>query len=318
MPAIKILNVEDDDTDADVLARALQCAPGREYEVHRTHSLAEMPKAIAATRPDLILLDLHLPDARGADTVHGAMRYAADIPVLVLTGSGSEQIGQSSIDAGVQDFIPKTELMSANLPRSIDFAIRRKQKLRDTEQSAMRDPLTGLVNRAGLLQYLSRATARARRQGGGFAIAFLDLDGFKAINDRYGHAAGDEVLVTVAKRARSIARANDTLARLGGDEFVFLLDGCFTRAKARQGASRFSAIISKPIVLGEDLGSAHVSVSASFGLAVCPKDSLDAQELLSVADQGMYENKRERKTQSHGNGAHQLANGLVRPPIVHN
>src|SRR5689334_20301909 len=153
MPAIKILSVEDDDDDADVLARALQCASGHEYELHRTHSLGEMPNAIAKTQPDLILLDLHLPDARGADTIHGAMRYAADIPVLVLTGSGSEQIGQSSIDLGVQDFIPKTELMSANLPRSIDYAIRRRQKLRDTEQNAMRDPLTGLVNRAGLMQY---------------------------------------------------------------------------------------------------------------------------------------------------------------------
>src|SRR6185503_3231382 len=141
--------------------------PGREYELHRRRSLSEMPDAIAETRPDLILLDLHLPDAHGADTIHGAMRYAADIPVLVLTGSGSEQIGQSSIDAGVQDFIPKTELLSSNLTRSIDYAIRRKQKQRDAEQLAMRDPLTGLVNRAGLMQFMVRATARARRQGGG-------------------------------------------------------------------------------------------------------------------------------------------------------
>ena len=316
MPAIKILNVEDDDMDADVLARALKNAPDREYVLHRSHSLAEMPGAIAETRPDLILLDLHLPDAHGADTIHGAMRYAADIPVLVLTGSGSEQIGQSSIDAGVQDFIPKTELFSANLSRSIDYAIRRKQKQRDAEQQAMRDPLTGLVNRAALQQYLVRATARARRQGGGFAVAFLDLDGFKAINDRYGHAAGDEVLVTVAKRAQSIARANDTLCRLGGDEFVFLLDGCYTRAKARQGASRFSAIICKPIVLGADTGAAHVSVSASFGLAVCPKDSLDPQELLAIADRTMYENKRER--QMNVSRAYLWANGTSRVPLTRN
>ena len=318
MPSIKILNVEDDDDDAEVLARALKCAPGREYELHRTQSLADMPNAIAATRPDLILLDLHLPDARGADTIHGAMRYAADIPVLVLTGSGSEQIGQSSIDAGVQDFIPKAELLSANLPRSIDYAIRRKQMQRDTEQRAVRDSLTGLTNRAGLMQYLIRATSRARRQGGGFAVAFLDLDGFKAINDRYGHAAGDEVLVTVAKRAQSIARANDTLCRLGGDEFVFLLDGSATRAKARQGASRFSAIISKPIALSAVEGSPHVSVSASFGLAVCPKDSLDPQELMSIADKAMYDCKREKQTSVSRSGAIVWASGAARMPLTRN
>lgn len=303
MSAIKILNVEDDDDDADILARALERAEGREYQLHRTSSLAEMPGAIAQTKPDLILLDLHLPDARGADTVHGAMRYAADIPVLVLTGSGSEQMGQSSIDLGVQDFIPKAELFSTHLSRSIDYAIRRKQKQRDVEQNALRDSLTGLNNRAGLMQSLLGATARARRQGGGFAVAFLDLDGFKAINDIYGHAAGDEVLVTVAKRAQAIARANDTLCRLGGDEFVFVLDGSCTRAKARQGASRFSAVISKPIVLNRDGASPHVSVSASFGLAVCPKDSFDPEELLSIADHAMYDNKRERRLGAGGNGA---------------
>jgi len=104
-------------------------------------------RAHCETQPDLILLDLHLPDAHGADTIHGAMHYAADIPVLVLTGSGNEQIGQSSDRCGVQDFIPKTELFSAHLPRSIDLCDRRKQMLRDSEQRAVRDPLTGLSNR---------------------------------------------------------------------------------------------------------------------------------------------------------------------------
>jgi diguanylate cyclase (GGDEF)-like protein len=269
-------------------------------------------------RPDLIFLDLHLPDARGAETIHGAMRYAADIPVLVLTGSGSEQIGQSSIDLGVQDFIPKTELFTANLVRAIDFAIRRKQKLRDTEQTALRDPLTGLCNRAGLMQSMLRSTARTRRQGGGFAVAFLDLDGFKAVNDRYGHAAGDEVLVTIARRAESIARANDTLCRLGGDEFVFLLDGCFTRAKARQGAARFAAIICKPIVLSATSSAPHVSVSASFGLSVCPKDSPDPQELLSIADHAMYDTKRDKYAALSRAAAHTLTNGSSRLPATRN
>ncbi|MBI1211164.1 MAG: diguanylate cyclase [Alphaproteobacteria bacterium] len=318
MSAIKILSVEDDDDDADVLARALQCAPGREYELHRTHSLAEMPSAIAVAKPDLILLDLHLPDTRGADTVHGAMRYAADIPVLVLTGSGSEQIGQSSIDLGVQDFIPKAELFSAHLSRSIDYAIRRKQKQRDAERSAQRDPLTGLSNRAGLMQSLARAAARTRRQGGGFALAFLDLDGFKAINDNYGHAAGDEVLVTISKRARAIARTNDTLCRLGGDEFVFLLDGCFTRAKARQGASRFAAVICKPIVLSGEVEAPHVSVSASFGLAICPKDSLDPQELLSMADQAMYDSKRGKRGTPRSDQAQLWMKDLRRASLTRN
>src|SRR5205085_701021 len=123
--------------------------------------------------------------------------------------SGSEQIGQTSIEAGAQDFIPKAELMSGHLTRSIDFAIQRNQMQRDSESRAVRDSLTGLTNRAGLIRHLASATARVRRQGGGFALAFFDLDGFKPINDKFGHAAGDDVLQCVAKRAMAIARAND-------------------------------------------------------------------------------------------------------------
>jgi diguanylate cyclase (GGDEF)-like protein len=292
MRPITILNVEDDDDDADILQQALKSTSGREYQLHRTASLGEMPQAIASTRPDLILLDLHLPDARGTDTVHKAVRYAADIPILVLTGNGSEQIGRNSIEAGVQDFIPKTEMFAPHLTRSIDFAIQRKQIQRDAEQRALTDGLTGLTNRAGMMRHLVASCARVRRHGGGFALAFLDLDGFKAINDRYGHAAGDEVLIEIAKRAQSIARANDLLCRLGGDEFVFYLDGLHTRAKARQAAARFAAVVEKPMVLGPQAGHARLTVSASFGLAVCPKDTLDAQGLMKVADEAMYERKR--------------------------
>src|SRR5262249_7548776 len=168
----------------------------------------------------------------------------------------------------------------------------RKHMQREVEQRAVTDPLTGLTNRAGLMRHLVSSAARVRRHGGGFALAFLDLDGFKAINDKYGHAAGDEVLVEIAKRAQSIARANDLLCRLGGDEVVCYLDGLHTRAKARQAAARYAAVVEKPMLLSAENGGARVTIAASFGLAVCPKDSLDADELMNVADQAMYERKR--------------------------
>jgi diguanylate cyclase (GGDEF)-like protein len=166
---------------------------------------------------------------------------------------------------------------------------------RDVEQRAMTDALTGLANRGGMMRHLIASAARVRRHGGGFALAFLDLDGFKAVNDKYGHAAGDEVLVEIAKRAQAIARANDFLCRLGGDEFVFYLDGLHTRAKARQAAARYAAVVEKPMVLSAEASGARVALTASFGLAVCPKDSLDAHELMTVADHAMYERKRAKQ-----------------------
>jgi len=291
---ITILNVEDDDDDADILQRALNDVPDQEYRLHRTGTLAGLAGALAAVQPDLILLDLHLPDGRGTETIETAVRHAAEIPILVLTGSGSDQMARCSIEAGVQDFIPKSELFTPHLKRSIDFAIQRKKLQSSSERRAMLDPLTGLMNRAGLMRHLAGATARVRRHGGGFGLMFVDLDGFKAINDRYGHAAGDAILIVVARRAEEIARANDGLCRLGGDEFVFCLDGLQTRAKARQAGVRYASAIEKPIVLGQQFSGARVAVSASIGLAVCPKDALDVNELMNVADKAMYEHKRAR------------------------
>jgi two-component system, cell cycle response regulator len=296
--AITILNVEDDDTDADILARALNADQGGEFQLHRAKTLADAPHAIAAAKPDLILLDLHLPDARGKETVDKMMRHAAEIPVLVLTGSGSEQVGRMSVEAGAQDFIPKAELMTTRLLRSIDFAIRRKRLQSDTEKRASTDPLTGLLNRESLIRHLGSATAHVRRHGGGFALAFVDLDGFKAINDRHGHEAGDALLIEIARRAQAVGRANDYLYRLGGDEFVFFLDGVSTRAKARQAGVRYAASIEKPAVLNGPSGPVRVAVTASTGLALCPKDTLDPKELLAIADQAMYDRKRVKHEQS--------------------
>jgi diguanylate cyclase (GGDEF)-like protein len=292
---ITILNVEDDDDDAEILQRALSDVPDQEYQLHRTGTLAGLPGAIAAVQPDVILLDLHLPDGHGTESIETAIRFAADVPVLVLTGNNSDQMGRSSIEAGVQDFIPKSELFTPHLRRSIDFAIQRKKLQSHSERRAMTDPLTGLMNRTGLMRQLAGATARVKRHGGGFGLMFVDLDGFKAINDRYGHAAGDEILIEVSRRAEEIARANDSLCRLGGDEFVFCLDGLQTRSKARQAGVRYAGAIERPILLGQQFGGARVIVSASIGLAVCPKDSQDANELMSIADKAMYERKRARR-----------------------
>ena len=105
----------------------------------------------------------------------------------------------------------------------------------------MRSP--GLANRAAFTRELETAAAQVGRHGGGFALAFIDLDGFKAINDTCGHAAGDEVLVTVAARIRAASRASDQLCRLGGDEFVILLDGIAAEDQAMHAAARYAAAI---------------------------------------------------------------------------
>jgi diguanylate cyclase (GGDEF)-like protein len=298
MTAITILNVEDDDDAADLLAHALENLKSRAYSIRRARSLAEFETLFAEAAPDIVLLDLHLPDSKGLDTVHKVLaRIDGGVPVLVLTGSTDTGIGLKAVEAGAQDFLPKSEMVSPLLGRAIDFSIQRGRAIHQAKQTAMQDSLTGIGNRAFFNQSVEAAIGRAQRHGNLFALAYIDLDGFKAINDTKGHAAGDEVLKEVARRCKKCARVNDLVCRLGGDEFVIMLDNILTLGKAFTAAKHYSDAIEKPITLST---GDTVSVGASLGVALCPEDGFTAEKLTEVADSRMYQAKaaRKRKTGS--------------------
>ncbi len=156
------------------------------------------------------------------------------------------------------------------------------------EEKAQHDILTQLPNRALLHDRLQLALARARRDHGQFAICYIDLDEFKPVNDNYGHAAGDTLLIEISARLRSLLRGGDTAARVGGDEFVLILTQLADADECRQAADRVLTAITAPVVID---GHA-ISVSASIGIALYPRDGKDANDLLMLADQAMYEAKR--------------------------
>lgn len=167
----------------------------------------------------------------------------------------------------------------------------RNNRRRTLEKRALRDELTGLANRALLMERLSKALERARRSGGTIATMFVDLDDFKVINDRYGHRAGDRVLEEVARRMREVVRAADTVARLSGDEFVVVQEETNAEAEAREAAERLLSAVSVPIAI-EDT---QVSVRASVGISLCTPardgGSTTARDLLETADTAMYDAK---------------------------
>ncbi|WP_448614873.1 diguanylate cyclase domain-containing protein [Modestobacter sp. URMC 112] len=158
------------------------------------------------------------------------------------------------------------------------------------QELAYTDPLTGLMNRRRMAERVENALWDARVDGGGLALLFLDLDRFKAVNDRLGHAAGDEVLAEIAVRLRSCLRRTDLLARLGGDEFVVVLLGLdvdTAAAEAEQVAAALTAAVSRPLLVrGEE-----ISVGTSVGVAVHPQDGCDFDVLLHSADVEMYRSK---------------------------
>jgi diguanylate cyclase (GGDEF)-like protein len=153
---------------------------------------------------------------------------------------------------------------------------------------ATHDPLTGLPNRGLLSDRLSQALARISRGGEVVALA-IDLDGFKSVNDTYGHAAGDEVLVEVANRLHASVRASDTVCRLGGDEFLVICEDLSGGGVARDLAQRIVAAARQPVRLRQ--GGA-VAVGASIGVAVSSRADEAPERLLQAADEALYTAKR--------------------------
>ena len=167
--------------------------------------------------------------------------------------------------------------------------VERKRAQSALSDLAYFDGLTGLPNRLLLADRLPLGMANARRYGGSMAVCYLDLDGFKRVNDRYGHAAGDHLLVILAERLRGAVREGDTVARLGGDEFVLLLGGLYSLEQAEQTLARVQAAIAVPVEIEPDT---LVEVSASIGLTLHPADPSDADALIRHADQAMYAAKQ--------------------------
>ncbi|MDP1927442.1 MAG: diguanylate cyclase [Thiobacillus sp.] len=175
--------------------------------------------------------------------------------------------------------------------RLIKAGIDAEQTIR---QLSLHDPLTGLANRRFMQQNEKHLLAGARRSGKQLAVLAVDLDDFKAVNDQYGHAAGDAVIVKSAERMQQLLRESDVIARFGGDEFVIVLGQVDHAAAAREVASRVVECLCQPIPLA---GGGIARIGASVGIAMCctgtGKETLD--DLLKKADAALYAAKREGK-----------------------
>lgn len=178
------------------------------------------------------------------------------------------------------------ERTTANLQRERDAEHQRYMRL------AKIDPLTGLENRRNFDAEVGRriATAAAQDQAPHFTLCFIDLDGFKAVNDRHGHNIGDEVLRVVSDRLRAASRSVDVVGRYGGDEFMLMLDSVSDRATLDAMAQRLIESLRQPI----STSAGMVNIGASIGFAQFPNDAAELEALKRAADLAMYEAKRNR------------------------
>jgi diguanylate cyclase (GGDEF)-like protein/PAS domain S-box-containing protein len=220
--------------------------------------------------------DRRVAIADGADSYRVEKRYIrADGEVIWAVANVSvmrDERGEPTHLLGVVQEITESKLLQADLTRL-----------------ALQDPLTGLANRTLLDDRLRVALARAGRHGSLTGVLFLDLDGFKAINDRHGHHVGDELLKAVAARLRAVLRPADVVARLGGDEFVAICEEIAGLEEAHAIASRVEVAIAEPIATA----AGPLVVHASVGLALAEgARGADADELIRRADEAMYRAKQ--------------------------
>ena len=291
----KILVVDDDEFDYRRSLRLLRRVPNHEYQVTWASTFEEALTLLQPESFDVVLLDFRLGLHTGTDLLIAARAQGFEGPALVLTGDLDPKTDRLALEAGASDFLIKNELDSATLDRAIRFAIKRDRgirELRQSEQSARQnarlDPLTSLYNRAGFLAQLQEAILTQQVDPNrSFAVAFLDLDGFKAINDTLGHAAGDEVLRQTATRLRNNTRKFDVIARMGGDEFTLILPNVSRPEQVEAIASGLQNVLSRPFEIDADV----VTLSASIGVGLSDHRNTDAEELLRRADTAMYASK---------------------------
>ena len=240
---------------------------------------------IRAVKPDLFTHD-KTTEIWQAATTYG--HWSGEI--LGRAPDGEMQAGWLVLSALKDDHSAITHYVGVF--SSVAQLIRRQGSL---EKAANFDVLTGLPNRRLLHDRLGQAVLRSKRSGKLLAVCFLDLDGFKKVNDALGHDAGDELLRIVATRLGKLLRGDDTVARMGGDEFVLLIGGANSESDVTSLLGRVLQDIAQPISIADK----PARVTASIGVTFYPDDMSTTEELLSHADEAMYVAKREGKSRYH-------------------
>jgi diguanylate cyclase (GGDEF)-like protein len=288
----KILIVDDKKADVRLLDRMLH---GAGYTcVASTMEPSEVCELHRNNRYDLILLDLVMPGMDGFQVMENLKEIEIEgyLPVLAVTADPAHKL--RALQNGAKDFISKPFDLAEVLMRvrnMLEVRLLHEEAINHgkmLESLALNDPLTGLANRRLLDDRMSMALVHARRNKSAMALVYLDLDGFKEINDTFGHGAGDTLLKMVADRLVATVRAEDTVARLGGDEFIIGLWHVSGADYAATVASKVIAAVAQPY----DIEDHSVSITASAGVGIYPVHGEDADTLIKSADLALYEAKR--------------------------
>ncbi len=288
----QILVVDDLPLNVEILGEALE----RDYDVFFATSGREALALVESAAPDLILLDVMMPDINGYEVCRLLKEnpVTRGIPVIFVTSKTSNRDQELGFQVGAVDYITKPFSLPIVCAR-VAIHVNLKRAEERLVHLANYDLLTHLPNRSLMIDRLQQGMAQTLRNNSLLAVCFMDLDDFKPINDRYGHDVGDDLLVAVSARLQDAVRAGDTVARIGGDEFVILLSSLRDLNEVEPAVDRILQAVALPF----NVQSLELTVSASIGLTIFPLDEADGDALLRHADAAMYEAKQRGRNRFH-------------------
>lgn len=287
-PQIRILLINDSQKEYTRLSHILAAISARRYQLTWCSDKSHAMEAMLSQLHDVILLDYSPP--AGQRLLTNARHQGCTAPIIVMTGQMDIELDQAAIKAGAADYLITGQIDTYALDRAIRYALDRKEGELKLAKLAHYDALSGVPNRVLFCDRLEQALQRAERGNHSVALLFLDFDGFKNINDTYGHAAGDRLIAIIAARLSACMRKTDSLARLGGDEFTVVLEDVHSIADIVNVTKKIVQTIGKPFPIAGN----QILLGCSIGIALFPEDGKTVDTLLKNADMAMYQAKRVR------------------------
>ena len=281
----KILLIDDDRMQHRLVQAHFRNFQGEKYELESAATYEEgLTKLLHGTHA-ACLLDYQLGEKNGLQLIREAVARGCTTPIVFLTAETAQRIDIDAMNAGALDFLVKGEITPRLLERSLRYALKLSETLEALRRMATRDQLTGLLNRREFERILSEEDERVRRFKHSLSLVMVDIDHFKAVNDTYGHSAGDVVLREVARRVADRVRTVDRAVRFGGEELVLILVQTDPMGAKDVAARVVKSVGRDPIIVRDNL---VLNVTVSAGSAGMPADATSGPALLNAADKALY------------------------------
>lgn len=290
---VRILFIDREQGEYLLVAELLSHIRHVDYDLVWCSSLVEALPLLLGDDFDVALLDYYWGRDSARDLLSMARVHACKTPIVLMTDEIETHVDEEAIRAGAADYLIKAQIDAPLLERTLRYAIERKSMEQHLAHLAHYDSLTNIPNRILFRDRLEHAILLAERDGTNFSLMFIDLNGFKQVNDNFGHDAGDEIIKICAQRLSMCLRRSDLVARMGGDEFTLLMQNTDN--------NRDVALIAEKVIQSISLPAAvkgfELVVGCSIGIAVYPQAGRDADTLLKHADMAMYKAKQD--TENH-------------------